>query len=230
MRKKRPHPATLDEVRISRDGEDAIIEFVDTTVATMNLKLGREVHEMTDHEILNQFNAVMRAQQQMVAEYKHVAIEVPPGRPQIKYFEPGDQWVPRGAVLRCLIDDDEDGAVITIDDRELSTQEFGRLLNTYAGWGMRIVFVPEDEIDKPPHIEVREPDDDDDLDPSDGKPFRGTNVSFRQACNCEFSPLAVVAGQPGGLVRRLRRGRFPRRRRPGSSRAANGEPGWCSWT
>ncbi|HJN12267.1 MAG TPA: hypothetical protein QF564_26525 [Pirellulaceae bacterium] len=39
MRKKRPHVATLDEVRISRDGEDAIIEFIDATIATTHLKL-----------------------------------------------------------------------------------------------------------------------------------------------------------------------------------------------
>lgn len=166
MRKKKPRVAKLDEVRISRDGEDAIIEFIDATIATTQLKLGVEVHEMTDVEILDQFNAVMRAQQQMAAEYEHVAMEVPIGSPQIKYFEPGNHWEPRGAVLRCLIDDDEDGAVITIDDRELSPRDFGRLLNTYAGWGMRIVFVPDDEIDKPPRIEVREPEDE--AGPSEG--------------------------------------------------------------
>jgi len=170
MRKKRPRVATFDEVRIARDGEDAIIEFIDATTATTHLKLGREVHEMTDVEILDQFNAVMCAQQQMAAEYEHVAVEVPSGSPQIKYFEQSDQWVPRGAVLRCLIDDDEDGAVITIDDRELSIREFGRLLNTYAGWGMRTVFVPEDEIDMPPRIEVREPEDETRPSEGNGRP------------------------------------------------------------
>ncbi len=50
MRKKRPRPATLDEVRISRDHEEAIIEFVDSTVTTVNLKLGAEVQQMTDEE------------------------------------------------------------------------------------------------------------------------------------------------------------------------------------
>ena len=163
MRKKRPREATPDEVRISRDGEDAIIEFIDDTIATTHLKLGAEVVEMTDQAILDQFNAVIRAQQKMAADYEHLAVEVPPGSPQIKYSKAGYKWIPRGDVLRCLIDDDEDGAVITIDDRELSTQEFGRLLNTYAGWGMRIVFVPEDEITDVPRIEVREPDDDNDL-------------------------------------------------------------------
>jgi hypothetical protein len=163
MRKKRPHVATLDEVRISRDGEDAIIEFIDDTVATTHLKLGAEVVEMTDEAILDQYNAVIRAQQQMAAEYEHLAVEVPPGSPQIKYSKAGYKWTPRGDVLRCLIDEEDGEAIIQIDDRELSTQEFGRLLTTYAGWGMRLVFVPEDEIDKPPRIEVREPVGDDDL-------------------------------------------------------------------
>ena len=73
---------------------------------------------------------------------------VPPGRPQIRYFAPGDQWVPRGGVLRCVIDDGgPDGeAIIHVDDQALSLAEFGRMLCTYAGWGMRIAFVPEDAI------------------------------------------------------------------------------------
>lgn len=158
MRKKRPHVATLDEVLISRDGDDAIIEFVDSTVATMHLKLGPDVQQMTDVEILDNFNAVVIAMEQRAAEYEHVAIEVPPGSPQIDYFEPGDQWTPRGAVLRCLIDDEDGGAVITIDNQELTMEQFGRLLTTYSGWGMRLVFVPDDEIDQSPQIEVREPD------------------------------------------------------------------------
>ena len=160
MRKKRPHVATLDEVRISRDGDDAIIEFVDSTVATTHLTLGPQVQEMTDQEILDRFNAVILAQQQMAAEYEHVAVEIPPGSPQIKYFKESDQWAPRGAVLRCLVGDDEHGeAVITIDDHELSLRQFGRLLTTYAGWGMRIVFVPDGEIAETPQIEIREPDE-----------------------------------------------------------------------
>ena len=97
MRKNRPRVATLDEVRISRNGEDAIIEFIDETVASTHLKLGPEVQEMTDQIILDRFNAVILAQQQMAAEYEHIAVEVPPGSPQIKYFERSDQWVPRGS-------------------------------------------------------------------------------------------------------------------------------------
>ena len=65
-------------------------------------------------------------------------------------------------MLRCLICDGGfyGQATVIIDGRELSLREFGRLLRTYAGWGMRITFVPEDEIDEEPLVEVREPEDD----------------------------------------------------------------------
>ena len=73
------------------------------------------------------------------------------------------EWSPRGGVLRCVIDDDggDDGSlpVVHVDDREFDWEDFGRLICTYAGWGMRIVFVPDDELDRTPKIVVREPDD-----------------------------------------------------------------------
>jgi len=104
------------------------------------------------------FNDTLRAQAQWAAEYKHVAVEVPLGSPQIRYAADSDQWVPRGGVLRCLIEDDEDGQlVVGIDDHELSLEQFGRLLTTHAGWGMRIEFVPEDQLHRRPVHEVREP-------------------------------------------------------------------------
>ena len=68
--------------------------------------------------------------------------------------------MPRGGVLRCHIEDDENGeAVIYIDDRAFDLAEFGALLCQFAGWGMRIAFVPEDEVTERPEIEVREPED-----------------------------------------------------------------------
>jgi hypothetical protein len=86
-------------------------------------------------------------------------IEIPPGHPQIKYSERSDQWVPRGDLLRCLIEDGGDDGEVTvhIDDQELSLREFGRLLLTFAGWSMRIAFVPENLIEEEPEVEVREP-------------------------------------------------------------------------
>jgi len=68
-------------------------------------------------------------------------------------------WIPRGDVLRCIIDDaGPDGAVtIHIDNEELSLDDFGCLLRSYAGWGMRIAFVPEDSVTENPRVEIREP-------------------------------------------------------------------------
>nr|WP_269433371.1 hypothetical protein [Limnochorda pilosa] len=40
--------------------------------------------------------------------------------------------------------------MIEIDGRELSLEEFGRVLTTFAGWGMRICFVADDEIEEEP--------------------------------------------------------------------------------
>ena len=114
---------------------------------------------MSDQAILDIFNDVMAAQDQLVAEWENIVVEIPPGRPQIKYSDLSDQWVPRGDLLRCHIDDGgPDGEVtVQIDDRELSLREFGRLLVTHAGWGMRIAFVPNEMVEEEPEVQVREP-------------------------------------------------------------------------
>ncbi len=51
MRKKRPNIARLDQVRISRDDEHAIIESRDSTIATTRLLIGLEAHQMADDEL-----------------------------------------------------------------------------------------------------------------------------------------------------------------------------------
>jgi hypothetical protein len=149
----------MDEVRITRSGVEAVIEFADPRISTTHFRIGPEVQEMTDEEILEIFNDNVQAREEFARNYEHVAVEIPPGRPQIEYFERSDQWVPRGDVLRCVIDDGGPNGepTIHIDERELSWREFGRLLLTHAGWGMRVVFVPDDEVHDPPRIEVREP-------------------------------------------------------------------------
>lgn len=161
MRRRRPPIASLDEVRITRNGDEAIIEYADERVWTTHFKLGPAVQHMTDEEILERWNECVLAREQVAAGYEHIAVEIPPGKAQIEYFEKGCQWTPRGDVLRCVIDDGgPDGEpVIHIDDHELSWEEFGRLLTTHAGWGMRIVFVPDDELHETPRVEVREPEE-----------------------------------------------------------------------
>jgi hypothetical protein len=164
-RKKKPRIARLDQVRISREGENAIIEFVDPDIATTHLKIGSQVRQMTDEEILLLFNQVIAAQIRNRDELgEYIAVEVPVGSPQVQHHpEYTNEWSPRGGVLRCLIEDgggeDGDLPVIHIDDREFSWDDFGRMLLAYAGWGMRIVFVPDDELERTPKTAVREPDD-----------------------------------------------------------------------
>jgi hypothetical protein len=158
MKRKERYIVRLDEVRITREGDSAIIEYKEADVPTTHLKIGPEIAGMSDKTILMLFNDTLRAQAQMAAEYKHVAVEVPLGSPQMTYAARSEQWVPRGGVLRCLIEDDESGRpLVRIDDHELSMEEFGQLLVTYAGWGMRIEFVPADEVHRRPTHVVREP-------------------------------------------------------------------------
>ncbi len=159
MRRKERYIARLDEVTIARDGEDAVIQYKEAGIPTTHLKIGPEIAEMSDEAILELFNDTLRAQAQLAAEYKHVAVEVPLGSPQIKYAARSQQWCPRGGVLRCLVEDDEKGQlVVGRDEQELSLEECGRMLTTYAGGGMRIEFVPDDQLHRRPTLEVREPD------------------------------------------------------------------------
>ena len=161
MPRPRPRVARMDEVDITRHENAAGISFRDGSVGSTMLTLGPRVATMTDAEILEAYNHTVRAMQRSIEEYHHVAVEVPPGSPQISYFPQGDQWTARGNVLRCYIDDggSDDEAQVEIDDHILSLREFGRLLSAYAGWGMRIVFVPDNRLIEMPEIEVREPDD-----------------------------------------------------------------------
>jgi hypothetical protein len=158
-RLQKPFTARLDEVTITRDGETAVIEYVDSTIGGVNLTIGPRIAHMTDQDVLDCHNDVLRAQQLSASSYKHVAVEIPEGLPQVRYFNAGDQWVPRGDVLRCLIHDDENRQpIIEIDGREFTLEEFGSMLITFAGWGMRVTFVPDNALGKNPDIVVRDAD------------------------------------------------------------------------
>jgi len=158
---RRPHRASPDELKISRDGDDVIIAYADDSVATTHFKLGRErIAAMTDDEIIDYWNEHLEARDAAMAEYEHVAVEVPAGRPQLEFFEQGNQWVPRGHVVRCAVmgsNGQPDEPFLTIDDRDFTPAEFARMVGTFGGWGMRIVFVPDDELHDEPVLEVREP-------------------------------------------------------------------------
>ena len=162
---RRPHVASPDEVRITRDGDAAIIEYADPKVAVTHFTLGKEkLAMMSDEEILKVWNDGVAATEELVQEHDYVATEVPLGRPQLRYFAGGDQWVPRGDVLRGEVlgstGDDPDEPFISFDDRDFTPREFVRMMSTYGGWGLRITFVPKDEVHDEPEIEVKEPEAD----------------------------------------------------------------------
>ena len=161
MRLKRPRPASPDQVRITREGETAVIEHGDPSVRIVNLQVGPSLAAMTDAEVLELFNDMLEAQAEIAAGVDPTLTEIPPGLPQIEYNERSNQWVPRGQVLRCHIEDDaEDGTIVQIDDVELDLAAFGRMLQVFSGFGMRIAFVDEEDVTEEPEILVKEPDAD----------------------------------------------------------------------
>jgi hypothetical protein len=162
---KRPFPASPDQVRISRNGDYAIIEYADDTVATTHLKMGAEkLATMTDEELLGYWNEMTTAMEIHRTGLNFTATEIPAGKPQLDFFEEGTQWVPRGHVLRCeLLSDaaikpDLDEPFVSIDGRDFTLGEFMRMVGSFGGWGMRIEFVPSDELYERPKLRVRDPD------------------------------------------------------------------------
>lgn len=159
MPRPKPRIAARREVKITRDGHCAIVEFKDGVTPTTRLTIGESLAAMSDSEILDCYNRCVQAQLDSAASYVHVAVEIPEGRPQVEYFARGGCWTPRGDVLRCEISDNERREpVVTIDGRDFTWEEFGQMVVTWAGWGMRVICVPDDRLEEDPAIEVREPD------------------------------------------------------------------------
>lgn len=159
MRPKRPTHVSIEQVRVTREGSEATIDHADASAPTVHLTIGPGIASMSDADIVAIYNGILDAQWALLQQWDKTVVEEPPGEPQIDYHEGSDQWVPRAEVLRCIVDDGgPNGEVsIHIDDRELSLKEFGRLLVVYAGWGMRIAFVPEEFVTENPKVKVRKP-------------------------------------------------------------------------
>ena len=159
MRPKRPTHVLIDQVRVTREGNDAIIDHADANLSGARIAIGPGIATMTDADIVEMYSDIIVAQWGLLEAWDKTVVEEPPGEKQIDYHEDSDQWVPRGDVLRCIIDDGGPNGevIIHIDDQELSLAEFGRLLSVHAGWGMRIAFVPEEFISESPTIKMRKP-------------------------------------------------------------------------
>lgn len=162
IRPRAPFVAAPEQVRISRDAHGALIEYAEENVGSVHLVLSpQEVASMTEEQILDLHNRCIEAQHTLADSFDWVAREMPPGTRQVRRDRRTGTLVPRGDVLRCHIThigDPEEGPVaIYIDDEEYSLREFGEILAMYAGWGMRVTFVPDDEVHQEPAIEVRKP-------------------------------------------------------------------------
>jgi len=127
MRLKKPTRAVIDQARMTREGNDAIIDYADASISGTRITIGLGIATMTDREIINVFNAILAAQERLLAAWDKTVTEEAPGEKQIDCHEDSGQWVPRGDVLRCIIDDGgpEGEVTIHIDDKELSLAEFG---------------------------------------------------------------------------------------------------------
>jgi hypothetical protein len=163
MARPRFRVVSRDEVKISRSGDTAIFEYADEAMGGgLNLEVGPKLKNMTDDEILKLHNDVALSIQERRQEYHHVAVEIPVGKPQIEYSEQFNQWNMRGDVLRCYLEDavdqetGESEPVVEVDGTLLTWREFGKMLTTFSGWGMRLVIVPDDELHETPDIQVME--------------------------------------------------------------------------
>lgn len=156
---KPPYIAKMSEVIITKTETSAHIEYKEKNVGGVIITFGPDVAKMTNQEILEKHNELLLTQMEMKREYEHVAVEIPRGKPQMEFSEQAQQWVPRGDVLRCIIHYHESGIGIEIDDRLLSLEDFGRMLRVHEGWGMRIAFVPEEDIFFDPKTKLEDPDE-----------------------------------------------------------------------
>jgi hypothetical protein len=53
MRLKKPTRAIIDQVRITREGNDAIIDYADAGIAGTRLTIGPDIATMTDRDIID---------------------------------------------------------------------------------------------------------------------------------------------------------------------------------
>src|SRR5437870_10788731 len=129
MRPKGPHIATFNQVRIRRTGESAVIEYLDPAILPVVISIGPDADRLSDADLLDRHNAHLREAEALTKGRQHVVVEIPPGRRQIEYSVASGHWVPRGGVLRCLIDENptDQEPVIHVASHELSWQASGRL-------------------------------------------------------------------------------------------------------
>ena len=156
MQKKRSKIAFLREVKITRESDYAYVELIDPGYANHRIYFGSDkLASMTDEDILKVYNAIILSQKRLLAESRPT--EIAEGSHQIKYDAEYKHWVPQSHVLRCELTsgDQFDELVVCIDNEELSWDDFGKMLKVYMGWGMRVMFLPQEQLVNPPPVQIQ---------------------------------------------------------------------------
>lgn len=148
--RRRPHVASPDEVRITRKGDAAIIEYGDPEIPTTNFVIGAEkLAAMSDDDVLELWNSGVEATDELRRTLTYVATEIPVGQPQLETSEVTGELVARGDVVRCVIENRPEAAddlFVSVDGHDLTLLQFAKMIERYEGWGMRIEIVPNDEL------------------------------------------------------------------------------------
>ena len=55
---KKPTRAIIDQVRITREGNDAIVDYANSGIAGTRLTIGPDIATMTDRDIVDVFNGI----------------------------------------------------------------------------------------------------------------------------------------------------------------------------
>ena len=62
MRPKRPTHVLIDQVRITREGGDAIIDHADANVSGARIVIGPRIASMSDADIVEMYNEILDSQ------------------------------------------------------------------------------------------------------------------------------------------------------------------------
>jgi len=125
-RKKRPHVATPDEIRIRRDGDFAIIAYADDSIETTQYRIGAErLERMTDEDILSLWNAGLATSQDEVARSRRDMSALLSGK----------------STLTCTVaayPATPGQPFIHVHGRNYTAMELAHLLGGHIGWGVTI--------------------------------------------------------------------------------------------
>jgi hypothetical protein len=150
-RKKRPHVATPDEVRITRDGDFAIIAYNDATIETTQYRVGADtLSRMTDEDILALWNAGLATSMDAVASARPLVGEARSRRDM-------SGLISSTGTLSCKVEcyaNAPNAPFIRVNDRMYTPMELAHLLGSKTGWEFVIAFVePADRGDATPLAE-----------------------------------------------------------------------------